>query len=137
MTDLPAYTGDNTTCPKCAHEGADTRYRKLGDERPGDFFAVPPGERDERLERRCPRCGYIWDEALAEGPLPTNDRDRLLALLDAFNVRPVHDESCADHADYHVTLTAGDDRIDGEPGLYCLFTFDTETGAFKDVGVWT
>lgn len=137
MTDLPPYTGDNTTCPKCAHQGADTHYRKEGDQRPGEFFAVPPGQRHERLERRCPRCGFTWDEALAARPMPATDRDRLLALLDSFNIQPVRGESCGDHNDWHVVLTAGDDRISGEAGLYCLFVFDSETGAFKDVGVWT
>jgi rubredoxin len=137
MTDLPPYTGDDVTCPKCAHQGAATAYRNIGDARAGDFFAVPPGDRDERLERRCPRCRYTWDEALANGPLPTTDRDRLLALLDSFNVQPVRGESCGDHNDWHVVLTAGDGRIDGEAGLHCLFVFDAETGAFKDVGVWS
>lgn len=137
MTDLPPYTGDNTTCAKCAHQGATTTYRKEGDERPGEFFAVRPGDRHERLERRCPRCKYCWDEALADGPLAATDRDRLLALLAAFNVQPIHGESCGDHGTYHVTLTAGDDRIDGDAGTYCLFEFDADTGAFKDVGVWT
>lgn len=62
---LPPYTGDDTTCPKCAHQGAATAYRKEGEQRAGSFFAVGPSDRIERLERRCPRCGYIWDEALA------------------------------------------------------------------------
>lgn len=67
---LPPYTGESTTCVKCGHEGARTAYRAEREPRGGDFFAVPPSDRAERLERRCPRCGYVWDEALAKSLTP-------------------------------------------------------------------
>lgn len=137
---LPPYSGDDTTCPKCAHLGASTRFRAASARMLWDTWndkIVSRGPLPERLQRECNRCGWCWDEDLATGPLPTTDRDRLLTLLDAFNIQATHGDSCANHADYHITLTAGDDRIDGERGLYCLFIFDTETGTFKDVGVWS
>lgn len=137
MTDLPPYTGDTTTCTKCGHEGATTTYRKTGDQRPGDFFALPPGDRVERLERRCPRCTYTWDEALADRPPATTDRDRLLALLNSFGINASWEHSCGGEHEDVVTLTAGEDGVAGDqPGLYCLFAFHEESGAFKYAGVW-
>lgn len=135
MIDLPPYSGESAVCPKCGHIGCGTAYRKAGDQRAGDFFAVPPGERAERLERHCPNCRYVWDEALARVPPPATDCDRLLRLLDDFGIEARHDQSCADHRERHVTLTAGDE-IEGDGDLYALFVFDEETGKFKSAGVW-
>lgn len=54
---LPPFSGDDTQCPKCSNLGADTRWvdaEMLG----------PSYLQRERLERRCTRCDYTWDEAL-------------------------------------------------------------------------
>lgn len=65
MTALPPFSGDTPPCPKCGGTIATTAYRKKGEPRALDMFAVLPKDRGERLERRCGRCWYAWDEALA------------------------------------------------------------------------
>lgn len=69
---LPPFSGDDTTCTKCGHGGAITAYRAQGEPRPDTnearlrgMFNVPSNA-PERLERGCFRCGYVWDEALAQ-----------------------------------------------------------------------
>jgi ribosomal protein S27AE len=79
--ELPPYTGDHPTCPKCGHHGARTRHT------PGIEGAVPkeravcesrfPSGLVERLCRECSRCGYHWDEALATNDDAARFRDRL------------------------------------------------------------
>jgi rubredoxin len=62
---LPPFSGDDTVCPKCQHKGASTRYMALGRclHDSGDTIGFA---KNERLHRECTRCGYAWDEALAE-----------------------------------------------------------------------
>jgi predicted nucleic-acid-binding Zn-ribbon protein len=62
---LPPFSGDEPTCPKCQHEGASTEYRALGQCLHDSGGAIGVA-RNERLHRECLRCGYAWDEALAE-----------------------------------------------------------------------
>ncbi len=69
-TPLPPYSGPEAQCSKCQHEGCSTAHRQDGQARAGDFFAVLPAHRVERLERRCPNCGYQWDEATATPTTP-------------------------------------------------------------------
>jgi hypothetical protein len=61
---LPPYSGDNPPCPKCAHKGAVTRYRAAGEHGSGDAPTFGRSRKGERLERKCWRCDYVWDEAL-------------------------------------------------------------------------
>ena len=58
---LPPFSGDDTVCPKCSNQGAFTEYRAAGEPSTGSFveMGLP-----ERLERRCGRCDFVWDEAL-------------------------------------------------------------------------
>jgi hypothetical protein len=63
MTDpLPPFSGDNPTCPKCAHTDAYTEYKPDGT--PGTGSGSWEAGFPERLERRCARCDYTWDEAI-------------------------------------------------------------------------
>lgn len=58
---LPPFSGDQTTCAKCSHTEAHTEYKSHGEPGTGSFSGI--GEPD-RLERRCSRCDFIWDEAI-------------------------------------------------------------------------
>lgn len=58
---LPPFSGDETTCSKCSHTEAYTEHKPAGEPRSGSFSGI--GE-PERLERRCARCDFIWDEAI-------------------------------------------------------------------------
>lgn len=61
---LPAWSGDFPVCAKCSNNGAAAAYRKSG-ERPENSGPGSLGETwPERLERRCSRCGYRWDEQI-------------------------------------------------------------------------
>ncbi|MFJ4926814.1 hypothetical protein [Streptomyces sp. NPDC088736] len=63
---LPPFSGDEPVCPKCQFKGASTQYRKLGQcvhDSGGGSIGMT---KNERLHRECGRCGYAWDEALAE-----------------------------------------------------------------------
>lgn len=69
MTDLPAYSGPNPTCPKCGHDQADTEHRGAGERflgRTGDenIFAVTADDAPEYLLRQCLGCWYSWAEAV-------------------------------------------------------------------------
>ncbi|MXM66762.1 hypothetical protein GR925_25855 [Streptomyces sp. HUCO-GS316] len=64
---LPPYSGADAVCPKCLYGDADTEYkppivRMTVDEHNGR--TARRGPLPERLERRCIRCDYRWDEAL-------------------------------------------------------------------------
>lgn len=59
---LPPYSGENPTCAKCSHTEAMTEYKAQGEPRSGSGSWHGMGR--ERLERRCLRCGYQWDEDL-------------------------------------------------------------------------
>lgn len=62
QTPLPPFSGDTPTCPKCSHNAAYTEYKPEGELRSG---TVGWGNgQPERLERRCARCDFIWDEAI-------------------------------------------------------------------------
>ncbi|MFI8351347.1 hypothetical protein [Streptomyces sp. NPDC085596] len=63
---LPPFSGDTPTCPKCRYRGASTQYRELGHCIHGERDVVIGCQKNERLHRECERCGYAWDEALAE-----------------------------------------------------------------------
>lgn len=64
---LPPYSGPQVVCAKCSHVGAFTEHHAAGtpgrtlgsDTRWGRVASLP-----ERLERRCERCDFAWDEAL-------------------------------------------------------------------------
>lgn len=62
---LPPFSGDAVRCAKCGHEGAGTTYRPSGTclHAEGAVLGFKP---NERLCRRCERCGHQWDEALVE-----------------------------------------------------------------------
>lgn len=68
---LPSFSGDTPTCAKCGYEGATTQYRELGQCVHAEGNTVLGIRKNERLHRECFRCGYAWDEALAE---PRNSR---------------------------------------------------------------
>lgn len=80
---LPAYSGEETPCPKCFNLGAYTRHRKSGEHGENDHRTFGPSRKGERLERQCSRCHYTWDEALATGPSPDASvtADELAELL--------------------------------------------------------
>lgn len=62
MTVLPPFTGDDTHCAKCGSTEASARYT------PPHHVCicrVPTGI-GERLCRACRRCGFHWDEAIAD-----------------------------------------------------------------------
>lgn len=63
---LPPFSGDTPTCPKCQYEGASTRYLGTGRCLHGERGVAVGVGKNERLHRECARCGYEWDEALAE-----------------------------------------------------------------------
>jgi hypothetical protein len=59
---LPPFTGDKPVCAKCSYGQAFTEYKTKHEPRSGDVIGghgLP-----ERLERRCARCDFVWDEAL-------------------------------------------------------------------------
>lgn len=80
---LPPYTGDEPTCPKCSHTEAYTEYKPANEprSRSAGWGAGMP----ERLERRCARCDFIWDEALnpprEPGPEPDSSESPYFASL--------------------------------------------------------
>lgn len=74
MTDRPPFSGDDPTCPKCANVGATTKYLGFGVCQHGTGMTLGY-EQSERLHRECRRCGYEWDEALAE-PVQQGDARR-------------------------------------------------------------
>lgn len=61
---LPPFSGDDTTCPKCSNPSAYTQHRKAGEHGSDEHATFGPSKRGERLERACARCDYVWDEAL-------------------------------------------------------------------------
>ncbi|MEU9558009.1 hypothetical protein [Streptomyces fumanus] len=58
--ELPPFSGEYPTCPKCSNKGARTEYKSPAE--PSSGRMLGPGI--ERLERRCSRCDFTWDEAL-------------------------------------------------------------------------
>lgn len=75
MSDLPPFSGDDPTCPKCGNIGASTKYLAYGDcihpDR-DDAVELTLADLDlalnELLHRECRRCGYVWDEATVRQP---------------------------------------------------------------------
>jgi len=63
VSNVPTFSGDEPTCPKCGHVGASTEYRGFGDCVHEGNVVLGFGE-NERLHRECRRCGYTWDEAV-------------------------------------------------------------------------
>jgi RNA polymerase subunit RPABC4/transcription elongation factor Spt4 len=59
VSDLPPFSGDDTTCPKCGNEGASTQWIPRG-------FVSANGAPGECLERVCGRCAFVWAEATVE-----------------------------------------------------------------------
>ncbi|MCY0957681.1 hypothetical protein [Streptomyces sp. H27-H5] len=99
---FPSYTGEETPCPKCAHDTAITRYRRRGEHSTQDRQTFMPSVKGERLERQCWRCDYCWDEAVAPptGPAPHDvTPDTLARLLEASHAGWALDLSpaCAEH----------------------------------------
>lgn len=65
-TSLPPFSGDDPACAKCGYGDAYTDYRAHG-RCMHDYSDLVIGvEPNERLHRTCARCGYAWDERLAE-----------------------------------------------------------------------
>lgn len=67
MKPLPPFSGDEPTCIKCGHSGAYTEYKAAGEPRSDGLggLGLP-----ERLERRCARCDFTWDEATKQQEAP-------------------------------------------------------------------
>ncbi|MEU6929009.1 hypothetical protein AB0A05_07575 [Streptomyces sp. NPDC046374] len=68
---LPPFSGDEAACVKCSNLGAFTVYRLavlrlVTEEFNGQLERRGP--LPERLERRCQRCDFQWDEALNPAP---------------------------------------------------------------------
>ncbi|WP_228976706.1 hypothetical protein [Streptomyces sp. DH12] len=68
---LPPYSGDDATCAMCSNTAAFTEYRQavhriVVEEYNGQ--TEQRGPLPARLERRCERCDYRWDEALNPAP---------------------------------------------------------------------
>lgn len=61
---LPPFSGGNPLCRKCSHGDAYTDYRAAGEPSSNEPPRWGPSPKGERLERRCGRCSFIWDEAL-------------------------------------------------------------------------
>lgn len=61
---LPPFSGGDPLCRKCSHVDAYTDYRAAGEPSSNEPPRLRPSPKGERLERRCGRCGFIWDEAL-------------------------------------------------------------------------
>lgn len=66
-TNLPPFSGDKPTCPKCGNIGARVEYfsTSLQCSHPGEMRS-PYAPLSERLHRECHRCDYAWDEATIE-----------------------------------------------------------------------
>lgn len=65
-TDLPFFD-PNATCPKCASGGIGTTYHAPC----GNFGCCIDGHQ-ERIDRNCRRCRFVWREA----PLDTREAQR-------------------------------------------------------------
>jgi hypothetical protein len=50
----PAFSGFQTSCPKCTREGTKSAYR------PGT------SQQAEHMQRECATCGYTWSEQCAD-----------------------------------------------------------------------
>jgi hypothetical protein len=63
---LPPFSGDDAVCIQCSHPEAITTYRPacghLMEEYNGKLRRLTNAP--ARLERRCERCDFQWDEAL-------------------------------------------------------------------------
>ena len=59
---LPPFSGNSPTCPKCSNSDAFMKYKPQGEPRSGmgNWGINLP----ERLERRCARCEFIWEEQI-------------------------------------------------------------------------
>ena len=58
------------TCPKCGHDTVGTQYQAPHHAACDDTCR---DKKPERLERRCERCRYWWDERCADVPAPSED----------------------------------------------------------------
>jgi hypothetical protein len=66
---LPPFSGDRPQCPKCGHKSARVVYLAYGKCRHTSYVGtgvVIGFQPNERLHRECDRCGFAWDEALAD-----------------------------------------------------------------------
>lgn len=68
--ELPPYSGEHATCPKCGVKAVETRLRGPGVAAYGmssgsalTEWMVRPGYPKEWLARRCANCQATWDEA--------------------------------------------------------------------------
>lgn len=65
MTNLPPFSGNNPTCPKCGNVGATTRYtNQFGQGWMQYDYPEGPRIEGEHLVRECNRCGFAWPEAV-------------------------------------------------------------------------
>jgi predicted nucleic-acid-binding Zn-ribbon protein len=69
VTELPPFSGDDPTCPKCKNNGAATRYLAVGYCNHASDLIIGV-HANERLHRECNRCSYAWDEAIVEQEEP-------------------------------------------------------------------
>ncbi|WP_434593404.1 hypothetical protein [Streptomyces sp. A5-4] len=67
---LPPFSGDETVCAMCSNLEAFTAYRPACLDVIEEFNnrLVRRGPLPKRLERRCQRCDFQWDEALNPAP---------------------------------------------------------------------
>ncbi|MEH0402914.1 hypothetical protein ACFY7V_03745 [[Kitasatospora] papulosa] len=77
---LPPFSGDDPLCAKCSNVDAFTDYRAAGEYGSDEPRRMMPSRKGERLERRCGRCSFTWDEALVP-PTPMQLEARLSAWL--------------------------------------------------------
>jgi hypothetical protein len=68
--DLPPYSGEETACAMCSNLEAFTIYRPAASHLIEEYNGrlERRGPLPKRLERRCQRCDYQWDEALNPAP---------------------------------------------------------------------
>lgn len=73
---LPPYTADRPRCTKCGHDKAGTRWTQAFNQCDTLLNAETTYGSQQRMCRRCERCGYHWDEAIATNDQTAPFRDR-------------------------------------------------------------
>ncbi|MFB8347983.1 hypothetical protein [Streptomyces niveus] len=103
---LPPFSGDETECAMCSNLEAFTVFRPATAHVIEEFNGrlERRGPLPKRLERRCQRCDYQWDEALNPSPC----------------VRP----ATAQEIGYALTQAGRRWAVDLDPGLVTQMAFD-------------
>jgi hypothetical protein len=73
-TSLPAYSGPDTTCPKCRAEVKGSSFEPADLAGGSYYYGSRVGIPGEALERRCRGCSYRWYEACADATAPSAGR---------------------------------------------------------------